>query len=60
MKKYAKKMKLDEAVERAVDESIKKGILREFLRKHRAEAIAVSIFEYDEERGIEKEREKFK
>lgn len=53
---YARKMKLDEAVERAVDECIQKGILREFLSRYRSEAIAVSIFEYDEEREKEKLR----
>ena len=38
-----------EAVEKAIDECIKKGILAEFLRKNRAEVLRVSIFEYDEE-----------
>lgn len=39
-------------LETAVDECIKEGILVDFLRKNRAEAIAVSIFEYDEEKEI--------
>ena len=39
-------------METAVDECIKEGILVDFLRKNRAEAIAVSIFEYDEEKEI--------
>ena len=46
---YAKQMPLAEAVEKAVDECIAEGILAEFLRKNRAEAIKVSIYEYDEE-----------
>ena len=46
---YAKQMPLVEAVEKTVNECIKKGILSEFLRKNRAEVIAMSIFEYDEE-----------
>ncbi len=50
---YAKEMELAEAVSRAVDECIKEGILRDFLMKYRAEAISVSIFEYDEEREKE-------
>ena len=37
------------AVERAVSESIQEGILKEFLQKNRAEVIAMSIFEYNEE-----------
>ena len=57
VQKYAKKMPLTAAVERAVDECIKEGILADFLRRNRAEAIEVSIFEYDEERELELFRE---
>ena len=46
---YARQMLLAEAVEKAVDECIAEDILSEFLRKNRAEAIKVSIYEYDEE-----------
>ena len=46
---YAKQMPMAEAVEKAVDYCIEAGILPEFLRKNRAEVIAMSIFEYDEE-----------
>ena len=46
---YAKQMPHVEAVEKAVDECIEEGILAEFLRENRAEAIKVSIYEYDEE-----------
>lgn len=48
----AEKKSLKDAVETAVDECIKEGILADFLRKNKAEAIAVSIFEYDEEKEI--------
>ena len=48
----AEKKSLKDAVETAVDECIKEGILSDFLRKNKAEAIAVSIFEYDEEKEI--------
>ena len=54
---YAKDMPIDEAVERAVKECIKEDILREFLIQNRAEAIAVSIYEYDEEKHMKMERE---
>lgn len=43
-------MQLKEAVEKAVNDCIKDGVLAEFLRKNRGEAIGMSIFEYDEER----------
>lgn len=50
-------MSLSEAVEQAVDHCIRNGILREFLSENRAEAIAMSIFEYDEEKHLKSERE---
>ena len=49
VRRYAKKFKLADAVEQAVDECIHKNILSEFLRKNKAEVIAMSIFEYDKE-----------
>ena len=51
VRKYQKEMPFPEAVEKAIDECIKKGILAEFLRKNRAEVLRVSIFEYDEEKN---------
>lgn len=49
---YAEKMPIEQAVNCAVTECIKEGILAEFLEKYRREAIQVSIFEYDEEREL--------
>ena len=49
---YTKTMELDAAAERAVDECIHEGVLSDFLRKNRGEAIEMSIFEYDEEREL--------
>ncbi len=57
---YAEKMPLSEAVEKAVDDCIKNGILADFLAKNRAEAIAVSIFEYDEEKHMKSERKEWR
>lgn len=54
---YAKEMTVDKAVEQAVTECIQEGILKEFLEKNKAEAMKVSIYEYDEERHIRQERE---
>lgn len=53
VRKYAGYMELTEAVNLAVEECIKEGILGNFLRKYRAEAMSVSIFEYNEERERE-------
>ena len=57
VRRYAKDMALSEAVERAITECIQEGILKEFLEKNKAEAMKVSIYEYDEERHIRQERE---
>ena len=46
---YALKMPIEEAVEKAITECIKEDILADFLKKNRAEAMEVSIFEYNEE-----------
>ena len=54
---YAKEMPFSEAVEKAIDYCIRNGILSDFLSKNRAEAIEVSIFEYDEEKHMKSERE---
>ena len=46
---YASDMSLNHAVECAVDECIREGILAEFLTRNRNEVISMSIFEYDKE-----------
>lgn len=56
-RKYAEEMPLEAAVERAICECIKEGILAEFLSKNRAEAKRMSIYEYDEERHMRQTRE---
>ena len=57
VREYTETMELEEAVERAMEECIQEGILKEFLEKNRAEAKNMSIFEYDQERHIKQERE---
>ena len=49
-------MPLDEAVEEAIGECIREGILVEFLRHNRAEVYQMSIFEYDKEEEEKKLR----
>lgn len=53
-------MSLTEAIEKAIDDCIRNGILVDFLSKNRAEAITVSIFEYDEEKHMQCEREEWR
>lgn len=59
VRQYAKELTITDAVERAITECIQEGILREFLEKNRAEARAVSIYEYNEEEHMRMEREEF-
>ena len=54
---YAEEMPLDQAVERAVTECIREGILEEFLRENRSEVVYTSIYEYDAEKHIRQEKE---
>lgn len=56
---YTEKMPLAEAVEQAVDDCIRNGILADFLANNRGEAITVSIFEYDEEEHLKCERKEW-
>ena len=57
VRRYTETMELAAAVEKTVMECIEEGILKEFLNRNRAEAISVSIFEFDEEKFKKAERE---
>ena len=58
IRKYAVgEIAIGEAVDRAVTECIREGILADFLSGQRAEVIAMSIFEYNEEEEMRKLRE---
>lgn len=56
IRNYAKQMPIDEAVDHAVTECIKKDILRDFLSSQRSEVVAMSILEWNEEIEMEKLR----
>lgn len=57
VRKKTSEMELKDAVQQTVEECIREGILKEFLTKYRNEAIAVSIFEYNEELALKYIRE---
>ena len=57
VRKYTAQMELNEAVELAITECIREGILSDFLSRNRAEVLKVSIFEYDQELEEKKLRE---
>ena len=49
---YSGELPFADAVEKAITECIQENILRDFLLKNRAEAKAMSIYEYDEEKTM--------
>ncbi len=49
VRKYAKAYPINRAVDCAVEECIREGILTDFLKANRAEVKSMSIFEYDDE-----------
>ena len=57
VRKYTRELSLPEAVECAITECIREGILKEFLVKNRAEVKKMSIYEYDQEKHIRMERQ---
>lgn len=57
IRNYSSEMPLTDAVEKAITECIHENILRDFLLKNRAEAKAMSIYEYDEEKTLRMFRE---
>ena len=57
VRKHKESETLEDVVDHAVTECIRKGILRDFLQEQRAEVVAMSIFEYDEEEEKRKLRE---
>ena len=54
---FRKTLPLKEAVDYAVKECIREGILKEFLLQNRAEVMQMSIFEYDQEAHMRLVRE---
>ena len=57
IRRYAKEMPPKEAIERAITECIKEGILSDFLKKNRAEALEMNWYEYNEELHLKSERQ---
>jgi hypothetical protein len=57
LKNVPEKERLHKAVVDAIDECIEKNILRDFLQEQKAEVIAMSIYEYNEELALKAEYE---
>lgn len=56
IRRHAQTEKINIAVEKAVEECISKEILSDFLLSQKAEVVAMSIFEYNEEEEMKKMR----
>lgn len=56
VRNHTKNMPFPEAMETAIDECIRNGILADFLRGNKSEVQRVGIFEYDEQKYLEMER----
>lgn len=52
VRKYNADMEIHQAVERAIEECIQEGILKDLLSRYRSEAVQMSIFEFDEEKEM--------
>lgn len=59
LRNYAKTMDIEQAVRKTIEECIREDILRDFLEKEKVEAMAMSIFEYNQEEHMRMEREEF-
>ena len=57
LRKYAKSMPLNDAVEMTITECIQNNILADFLRKNRAEVTEMCLYEFNQEKYIAEERE---
>lgn len=57
VRKYDQEWPLKEAVTRAVDDCIRNGVLKDFLLKHKAQVIKMSIYEFDAEKQRKFDRE---
>lgn len=57
VRKYNQQIELKDAVIKAVDECIRKNILKDFLIRQKSEVVKMSIYEFDEERELKLIRE---
>ena len=52
VRRFQKEYPFEQAMEQAIDECIRTGILSDFLRKSRAEVMRMWLFEYDQEKHL--------
>ncbi|MDO4292703.1 MAG: hypothetical protein Q4C65_05650 [Eubacteriales bacterium] len=57
VRRYARNLPIEQAVEEAIRDCIRNNILADFLKSQRAEVVSMSIFEYNEEEEMRKIRQ---
>ena len=53
IRQYSESMDIEEAVDKAVEQCIKEGVMEAFLRGHRAEVRGMMLTDYDEKKTLE-------
>ena len=60
VRRYSQEQTLEDAVERTIWECIEEDVMANFLKRNRAEVVKMCLYEYDEERQREFDREEGK
>lgn len=57
VRRYSQEQTLEEAVKRTIRECMEEDVMADFLKRNRAEVVKMCLYEYDEERQREFDRE---
>ena len=57
VRRYSQEQKLQEAVKRTIRECMEEDVMADFLKRNRAEVVKMCLYEYDEEKQREFDRE---
>ena len=60
VRRYSQEQTLENAVERTIRECMEEDVMADFLKKNRAEVVKMCLYEYDEEKQREFDREEGK
>ena len=60
VRRYSQEQTLEDAVERTIRECMEEDVMADFLKRNRAEVVKMCLYEYDEERQREFDREEGK
>ncbi len=57
VRRYSQEQTLEDAVERTIQECMEEDVMTDFLKRNRAEVVKMCLYEYDEEKQREFDRE---